>query len=134
MEYAVTGNSTHSGTATITAKSNEYSFGIKPNTTEMAGPAELLLSSFAACCLKNVERFSKILGYTYEEAKIEVKGIRQEKPPMFNAIHYELTINSDNSKLNTDLLQKNLIKFGTIYNTLNAVCEIDGKILVSNNV
>jgi uncharacterized OsmC-like protein len=132
MEYSITGNSSHSGLASITAKSNEYTFGIKPNAPDTAGPAELLLGSFAACCLKNVERFSKLLGYSYDEAKIEVKGIRQEKPPMFKSIHYALTIKSDDSKLSTDLLQKNLVKFGTIYNTLNAVCEIDGKILISN--
>lgn len=134
MEYSVVGFSNCSGVASVKAKSNEFSFGIKKIQSEMAGPAELLLSAFAACCLKNVERFSSILKYTYEKVEIEVKGIRQEKPPMFNSIHYVLHISSTDPKLNPDLLHKNLIKFGTIYNTLNAVCEIDGNIILNENV
>jgi uncharacterized OsmC-like protein len=132
MQYTVKGMSNSTGEATVSAKLNDYSFGIKTNQTDLAGPAELLLSAFAACCLKNVERFAAILHYTYETAEIEVTGIRQEKPPMFNSINYVLRIKSVDPKLNPDLLQKNLIKFGTIYNTLSAVCEIDGQVIVDN--
>lgn len=128
MEYSVKGVSASSGSAVISAKSNEYSFGIKADQPELAGPAELFLSAFAACCLKNVERFSSILHFNYEKAEIEVRGIRQENPPMFTAINYTLMIKSHDPKLNPDLLHKNLIKFGTIYNTLNAVCDIEGQI------
>lgn len=134
MEYFVKGKSNSTGQAVINAKSNEYSFGVKADQSELAGPAELLLSAFAACCMKNVERFSSILHFNYKAAEIEVSGIRQEKPPMFNTINYTLTIETNDSKLNADLLHKNLIKFGTIYNTLNAVCEIEGQIKIKNYV
>lgn len=134
MEYSVKGNSTSLGEAVVKAKSNEYSFGIKPNQPEVAGPAELLMSAFAACCLKNVERFSNILHYTYNHAEIEVKGTRQEKPPMMNEIEFTLTISSSDENLKPDLLMKNLQKFGTIYNTLNAACEIKGEIIINNHV
>ena len=70
MEYLVSGISNSSGEATVKAKSNEYSFGIKADEPEKAGPAELLMSAFAACCLKNVERFSSILKYSYLSAEI----------------------------------------------------------------
>ena len=134
MVYFVKGNSNSSGKAVISAKANSYDFGIKPSQKEMAGPADILLSAFAACCLKNIERFSTILNYNYNTAEIEVNGTRQEKPPMINKINYTIHIVSDDQNLNPDLLHKNLKKFGTIYNTLNVVCEIDGQIKLTTNV
>jgi len=134
MEYSVKGKSSNSGEAVVRAKSNDYSFGIKADQKDLAGPAELLLSAFAACCLKNVDRFSEILHYTYNHVEIEVKGTRQEKPPMMNEIEFTLTISSSDENLKPDLLLKNLQKFGTIYNTLNAACEIKGEIIINNHV
>ncbi len=134
MEYFVKGNTKASGEAEIIAKSNNFNFGIKANQSEMAGPTELLLGAFAACCLKNVERFSSILHFTYEDATIEVRGFRQEKPPMINNISYTLRITSDDPNLHLPLLHKNLKKFGTIYNTLNVVCEINGELILNNHV
>jgi uncharacterized OsmC-like protein len=134
MEYFVKGNTSADGEAIITAKSNTYEFGVKASQKEMAGPTELLLSAFAACCLKNVERFASILHYTYTIAEIEVTGIRQDKPPMINNISYTLKIASDDPHLNIELLHKNLKKFGTIYNTLNVVCEINGELILNNHV
>lgn len=134
MEYSVSGRSTSQGEAEIRAKSNTYEFGIKAGQPEIAGPAELLLGAFAACCLKNVERFSSILGYTYQSAEITVEGERQEKPPMFTRIRFTLHISGNDPNLKPDLLLKNLQKFGTIYNTLSAVCEIDGRIIPDTHV
>lgn len=134
MEYSIKGNSDSNGKAVIIAKANSYDFGIKSNQKEMAGPANILLGAFAACCLKNVERFSAILHYTYDSAEIEVIGTRQEKPPMINKIDYTLHISSKDPNFKPDLLLKNLKKFGTIYNTLNAVCEIDGQLILNKNV
>ena len=134
MEYSIKAKSASSGEAVVFAKSNSYDFGIKSNQPEMAGPTELLLGAFAACCLKNIERFSQLLHYTYTHAEIEVKGFRQEKPPMINKIQYTIRIKSNDPKLKLDLLHKNLKKFGTIYNTLNVVCEIDGELIVADNV
>ena len=131
MDYQVTGYSESNGKAEISAKSNLYSFGVKSNQHELAGPAEILLSAFAACCLKNVERFSSILHYSYNSVRIEVTGSRQEKPSMITEIHYRIHISSDDAQLNLELLHKNLKKFGTIYNTLNAVCKINGQIVMN---
>lgn len=134
MKYAVNGYSNSNGEAKVEAKSSVYKFGIKANQTMLAGPAELLLSSFAACCLKNIERLSKILNYTYQSAEIEVTGMRQVKPSMFSTIDYTITIHSDDDNINVDILLKNLQKFGTIYNTLHSVCTIHGEILVNESV
>jgi uncharacterized OsmC-like protein len=113
----------------IEAKENQYTFGIRKDRHEMAGPAELLLGAFAACCLKNVERFSSLLGFEYTNAKIQVEGVRQEKPPMMSEISYTLRISGSDERLNPDLLHKNIRKFGTVYNTLSQVSAIHGKII-----
>jgi uncharacterized OsmC-like protein len=131
MNYQVKAHSESAGKAEIIAKNSQYVFGINADQTELAGPAEILLSSFAACCLKNVERFSTILHYTYKSADIEVIGERQEKPPMFTKIDFKLNINTDQPNFNAELLLKNLRKFGTVYNTLSGVCEITGHISVN---
>lgn len=128
MNYQVVGRSEKGAAAHIQAKSNQYTFGIQSDQQDLAGPAELLLSAFAACCLKNVERFSTILNFSYVSAEIVVTGIRQEKPPMFVQINYTLRISSNDVELNTRLLQRNLEKYGTIYNTLAAVCKIEGQL------
>ncbi|MEX1002428.1 MAG: OsmC family protein [Crocinitomicaceae bacterium] len=132
MKYTIHGKSNSDGSAELRAKGSKYAFGIKAEQADLAGPAELLLSAFAACCLKNVERFASILKYTYEEAEIEVSGTRQEKPPMFTKINFTLHIKSTDPNLNPDLLFKNIQKFGTIYNTLNAVCEINGQLKLND--
>jgi hypothetical protein len=68
--------------------------------------------------------------YDYESANISVTATRKEKPPIMDKIYFTITVNTKNSDINTDLLLRNLQKFGTIYNTLNAVCEISGEILI----
>jgi uncharacterized OsmC-like protein len=128
MEYSITANSSDSGVGEVDAKNNHYTFGISKDHKEMAGPVEILLSAFAACCLKNVERFSSILNFPYEHAQIKVKGIRQDKPPLMKEIIYTLEIKSSDNNLNIDLLHKNIQKFGTIYNTLNQSSAITGEI------
>jgi uncharacterized OsmC-like protein len=94
----------------------------------LANPAELLLASFAACTLKNVERFSDLMKFQYEKAEMIVNAIRLEKPPRMDEINFELKVFSNDSKLNIDLLQKNIEKFGTVYNTLKPSCIITGEI------
>lgn len=108
---------------------NEIKFGVT-KSSDLLSPAELLVSAFAACCLKNIERFSQMMKFEYDNAEIVVNAERQDKPPMINVIYYEIEIESSDSKLNKELLHRNIKKFGTIYNTLNAVCEISGEIKV----
>ena len=84
--------------------------------------------------LKNVERFSAMMKFTYTKATLEVNATRLENPPRMDRIIYNLTIYSDDGKLNTALLRKNIEKFGTIYNTVKLSCTISGKINKLDNV
>lgn len=130
MEYFVKGKSLSSGQADFSVRQSAVSFGISGDEKELPNPAELLLGAFAACCLKNVERFSKILKFDYETAQIEVKAERQNVPSKITDIHYIIQIKSDDKRLSTRLLHKNIEKHGTIYNTLKATCTISGDIQI----
>ena len=129
MSYQVLGNSISKKSALVSIKTSSIDFGITPETQDtLPSPAELFLSAFSACILKNVERFSVYLKFEYSKAEITVKANRLEKPPRMDEINYELLIYSKDESLNLDLLQKNIEKFGTIYNTVNLSCSISGKI------
>jgi len=101
----------------------------KDRNTDLPGPAELLLTSLAACTLKNLERYSNILPFQYEAAEIEVEGERQEAPPKFLRFGYTLKIRTNESDQRIELLKKNIERYGTIYNTLAASSPISGQIV-----
>lgn len=101
---------------------------------EYFGPAELLLTAFAACTLKNVERMSHLLTFQYRGAAIEVIGERQDKPPRFVRIHYTLRIDTDEPRNRIDLVARNIARHGTIYNTLAASCDVSGEVLAAEPI
>ncbi len=94
----------------------------------LPGPGELLAAAFAACVIKNVERFSQMLPFAYDSAAIEVELHRHEHPPRFDRVDYVLHLVTDEPAARVDLLARNLAKYGTVYNTLAAGCEISGHI------
>ena len=131
MEYKIKASSTANGSASIAIKQKEISFGITSESqVDFPNPAELFLGSFAACVLKNIERFSNLMKFTYSGADIIVKATRMNAPPKMTDIVYNLTIYSDDSSLNVNLLKKNIEKFGTIYNTVKLSCKISSTIRV----
>lgn len=131
MEYSIKATSSSDYNGTINKKQTKISFATTEELEEtLANPAELFLGSFSACILKNVERFSKFLKFEYTNAEIEVKATRLEKPPRIDKVIYELRIHSQDNNLNTDLLKRNIEKFGTIFNTVKSSCAVEGKITV----
>lgn len=130
MEYSVRASSESKKAAFISIKKSDFQFGITPESGDtLANPAELFLSSFAACILKNLERFSGLLRFEYESAEILVSAIRIENPPRMDDLNYELKILSQDDRLNVELLKKNIEKFGTIFNTVKSVCSVQGEII-----
>lgn len=129
MEYSIIAKSEANNDASIEVKQAKIAFGTTEATAnQLPNPAELFLGSFAACLLKNVERFSTLLHFSYDRATVEVKAVRLEQPPRLDDIQYKLTLFSRDPKLRIPLLQKNLEKYGTIYNTVKLVCSIKGEI------
>lgn len=127
--YAVIGATNGDGTSTITTARHEIAFDSSPRQgDELPGPADLAASAFAACVLKNVERFGEILGFEWQHARIEVTAHRQDTPPKLTSIEYRLEIETAESDHRIENLHRNIAKFGTIYNTFAAACDVHGTI------
>lgn len=95
----------------------------------IAGPADLLVAAFAACVLKNVERMSGMMPFTYDAAEIEVTAEREANPPRISRIRYTLTVTTDEPERRLELLHRNIARQGTIYNTLAQVAEVTGEVV-----
>ena len=129
MNYKINASSDFNNDGDIYIKKSNIVFGTTSQTSEtLPNPAELFLGSFASCMLKNVERFSMLMKFKYNHTTLEVKAERLENPPRMDNIIYNLNIYSNDIKLNIDLLQKNIEKHGTIYNTVKQICTINGTI------
>ncbi len=101
-----------------------------PEPSGAPGPAELLAGALAACLMKNLERSAALLGFVYERADVDVRASRQDVPPRFVQIEYELRLVTGESPRRVDLVHRNLRQFGTVYNTLAAACDVHGEVHV----
>lgn len=134
MNYSISAESKVRDKGSIDIKKTKFHFGTAAGHADThASPAELFLAAIAACLLKNVERFSKLMRFEYSHAKVTVVAERLVKPPRMDNVHYELAIYSKDTKLNKDLLKKNIERFGTIYNTVQRSSNIDGTISLYSN-
>ncbi|MGC2374708.1 MAG: OsmC family protein [Solirubrobacteraceae bacterium] len=130
LSYEVEARIVRAGVSEIQAKQERITFDSSPGMSEeLPGPAELLCSAFAACVLKNVERFSEMLPFAQRGASVRVTAERQQTPPRFTAIRYELRVLTDEPPQRVELLQRNLAKYGTVYNTLAATCDVTGTVV-----
>lgn len=131
MKFTIKAASDSREEGVIEIDGNNIPFGVT-GKNDLPSPADLLVSAFAACCLKNVERFSEFMHYNYDRAEISVEATRKDKPPMMEKISFIIIVHTNDPNINAGLLFRNIQKFGTIYNTLNAVCEINGEVLIKN--
>lgn len=131
LTYRVHAHAPPHGPASVGARGNEVTidadWGRAP--TGHPGPAELLASAFAACLLKNLARTRDLLGFEYDDATVEVVARRQDSPPRFVEVTYSLVLSTAESPRRLALVHQNLRKFGTVYNTLAAVCDVHGEVL-----
>lgn len=130
--YRVHGRGMAAGDASIEAGDQvipiDSSWG-SDQQSALPGPAELLAAAFTACLLKNLERSGTILKFSYQSAEIDVQARRQDSPPKFVEIEYEIRIVTGESERRIELLHRNLSQFGTVFNTLAAVCNVHGTIV-----
>ena len=133
LTYHVRAEVTTGGRATITAGNQTIPVDATWAAAEPAGtpgPAELLAGALAACMMKNLERSSALLGFRYQSADVDVRARRQDVPPRFVEIEYELRLVTDENERRVDLVHRNLRQFGTVYNTLAAACDVHGRVVV----
>lgn len=129
MNFYIKATSLAGNDGSLSIKKSIIDFGTTESAKDyLPNPSELFLGAFACCVLKNVERFSELMKFEYDSASIYVTAILQEHPPRLDDIRYELAIVSDDSKLNLELLKKNIERFGTIYNTVERSCKVSGKL------
>ena len=129
--YQIEARVVRPGVSAASSKQAVIEFDTSAGQSEiLPGPADLLTIAFAACVLKNVERFSRILPFSYQEASIKVVAERQEAPPKMIRIAYSLQLVTDEPQHRVDLLHRNIRQHGTIYNTLAATCDVSGVVVV----
>jgi uncharacterized OsmC-like protein len=103
-----------------------------PLDTDLAGrrdamnPVELLLSALAACMLKGIERVAPMLHFQLQGAEVRLEAVRQDAPPKLTLIRYEILLDSAESDQRLDLMLRNILKYGTISNTLAAAVPLNG--------
>lgn len=95
---------------------------------DAANPVELLLASLSACMLKGIERHSSAMPFAYNSATITLTARRPAMEARVSEIEYVLTVGTSESDSKLELLHNNLLKFGTIYNTLKEGTTITGRI------
>ncbi|MDA8364737.1 MAG: OsmC family protein [Gammaproteobacteria bacterium] len=91
-------------------------------------PAELLLAALAGCMIKGIERVTPMLHFQLRGVEVVLRGLRQDTPPKMARIEYTLTVDTDESDRRLELLHQNVMKYGTVYNTLAAGTELAGAI------
>ena len=91
-------------------------------------PAELMLAALSAGMLKGIERVAPTLNFGFRDAAIRVHGWCQDSPPRMIKIEYTLWVDTDETDQRLELLHDNLKKFGIIFNTMAAGCELAGGI------
>ena len=91
-------------------------------------PAELLLAALAACMIKGIERVTPMINFELRGVEVRLRGKRQDSPPRMHSIDYELIVDTDEDDRRLELLHKNVLKYGTISNTVAAATELKGRI------
>jgi uncharacterized OsmC-like protein len=89
-------------------------------------PVELLLAALAACMLKGIERVMPMLKFQLDGAAVRLEAVRHDAPPKLTLIRYEIIVESSETDQRLDLLHRNVLKYGTISNTLSAAVPLEG--------
>lgn len=95
---------------------------------EAMNPVELLLSALAACMIKGAERVLPVLDFQLDSLEVRLEAERQDAPPKLVSITYEITVGTDERGPRLDLLHRNILKYGTISNTLAVAVPLSGVI------
>ncbi|MFZ3231415.1 MAG: OsmC family protein [Pseudobdellovibrio sp.] len=92
-------------------------------------PAELLLAALTACMIKGIERVVPILKFNLRHVEVKIHGVRQDIPPKFESITYEIFVDTDEVDHRLELLHDNVKKYGTVFNTVAPGTELFGKLI-----
>ena len=71
-----------------------------------------------------------MLGFTYTAAQIDVTSERADEPPRISHVDWVLTIRTSDPPERLRLLQANIERHGTIYNTIAAAATVTGTVVI----
>lgn len=129
MTFEVTANRVDSAGSLVRSKQSELIID-----TGLAGrpdalnPVELLLAALSACLIKGIERMAGTLGIEYTTVNVSLTAHRPVDEARIDDITYVIRIGTIAEQAKLDLLHKNLMKFGTIYNTVKSGTRLSGDI------
>lgn len=129
MTFEVTANRIDSAGSLVHSKQSELIID-----TGLAGrpdalnPVELLLAALSACIIKGIERVAGTLGIEYNTVHVSLTAHRPVDEARIDDITYLIRIGTKADQAKLDLLHKNLMKFGTIYNTVKSGTRLSGEI------
>lgn len=107
--------------------------------TSMAGrldalnPVELLLAALCACFIKGIERVAGTLGIDYDSVDVSLTAHRPLDEARIEDIAYVVSIGTTADEAKLELLHKNLMKFGTIFNTVKSGTRLTGSVIARPN-
>jgi len=129
LEYHVTARRLDSHGSVAQCKRAEITLDTDINgRADAFNPAELLLAALAACMIKGIERVTPTLHFKLRGVEVQLRGVRQDSPPKMASIEYTLTVDTDENDRRLELLHQNVMKYGTVYNTLAAGTALSGTI------
>lgn len=134
MEYTVTAHRIDARGSLAVARQAKVALGTdiapddQPGHRDAFNPIELLLAALAACMIKGVERVTPLLAFQIDTVEVRLQAQRQDAPPKINQIDYEILIGSNETDARLDLLHRNILKYGTISNTLSAAVVLQGNL------
>jgi uncharacterized OsmC-like protein len=129
MQYDVTARRLDATGSLASSHGAEVRLGTDMESRKDAlNPVELLLAALAACMIKGAERVLPTLKFQLDGMSVALEADRQDAPPKLIAIRYEITVDTPESDARLDLLHRNILKYGTISNTLSAAVPLTGTI------
>lgn len=133
LTFSLEANRTNAEGSLVHSKQTELTLD-----TSMAGrldalnPVELLLAALSACIIKGIERVSPTLNLEFDSVHVALTAHRPKDEAKLEDIAYVVTIGTDADQAKLDLLHKNLMKFGTIYNTIKSGTKLSGSVVAKS--
>lgn len=132
MTFQVTANRIDANGSQVHAKQTDLVIDTTMGgRTDALNPVELLLAALSACFIKGIERVAGTLGIDYDSVNISLTAHRPVDEARIDDIAYIIRIGTTADQAKLELLHKNLMKFGTIYNTVKSGTRLSGSLLAN---
>ncbi len=129
MDYRISAHRQDGHGSIAMAKTAELTMDTDPaGRPDAFNPVELLLAALAACMIKGVERIAPRLTFAFDGIDVALQALRQDSPPKLVKITYQIAVTTTETDARLDLLHRNILKYGTISNTLLAAVPMEGTI------